>query len=42
MLEKENFKNLKELNLGHNCITDILDRVNFPELKELNLCFNKI
>ena len=44
LCENMNFKELKELNLSYNKITDIniLDRVNFNELKILNLRGNKI
>ena len=44
MLEKVNFKELKELYLSFNKITDInvLEKVNFKELKELDLSENKI
>ena len=39
MYEKVNSKELKELNLSYNDISDIniLEKVNFKELKELNL-----
>ena len=43
-LAKINFKELKELNLSYNEISDIsvLEKVNFKELKELDLSYNKI
>ena len=44
ILEKVNFKELKELNLSNNQILDIsvLEKVNFKELKELYLSGNRI
>ena len=44
MLEKVNFKELEELYLSENEISDIniLEKVNFKELKELDLSKNKI
>ena len=43
-LAKINFKELKELNLNRNEISDIsvLEKVNFKELKELDLSDNEI
>ena len=44
VLEKVNFKELKELYLSYNKISDIsvLEKVNFKELKELDLSGNEI
>ena len=44
ILEKVDFKELKELNLSLNKISNInvLEKVDFAELKELNLSFNNI
>ena len=44
LLSKINFKNLKELNLSHNNISDIkiLEKVKFEQLEILNLGYNKI
>ena len=43
-LENANFKNLKELNLSHNNLSNIkvLEKVKFFELEKLNLSKNKI
>ena len=42
LLSGVEFKNLEELNLSHNKITNILPIKNFKKLKKLNISFNKI
>ena len=42
LLSGVEFKNLEELNLSHNKITNILPIKNFKTLKKLNISFNKI
>ena len=42
LLSGVEFKNLEELNLSHNQITNLLPLENFKTVKKLNLSFNKI